>query len=134
MEELMIKINKEQNVAGSLQIVNDIIGVIAFIPAVLCWLCTLLFFTEFNDEHLIFFLSSSALLIVFYGYTIWSPRIYLFESYDMNTSFVYWIIVILTNLLTGFLFVIISCWQMAIVPAIPFLFAVYGLIMHLKLK
>ncbi len=129
----MIKINKEQNVAGSLQIVNDIIGVIALIPAMLCWLCTLLFFTELN-EHLIFFLSSSALLIVFYGYTICSPRIYLFESYQMNTSFVYWIIVILTNLLTGFLFVIISCWQMAIVPTIPFLFAVYGLIMHLKLK
>jgi len=129
----MIKINKEQNVAGSLQIVNGIIGVIAFIPAMLCWLCTILFFTELK-EHLIFFLSSSSLLIVFYGYTICSPRIYLFESYHMDTSFVYWIIVILTNLLTGFLFVIISCWQMAVVPAIPFLFAVYGLIMHLKLK
>jgi hypothetical protein len=128
----MITINKEQQVAGTLQIVNNILGVVAFIPAILCWLSTLITLRE-KSEYLIFLICSSVLLIVFYGYTIFGPRIYLFKRYHVNNSFFYWIIVILTNLFTAVLFASIPCWSLVIVPSIPFLIAIYGLIAHLKL-
>lgn len=129
----MIKLNREQQVAGTLQIINNIIAVIAFIPAFCCWFFTIVFFQGLKQD-LFLFTSCSILLFVFYGYTLCGPRIYLFESYHIDHSFWYWLIVLTTNLLTAVIFFSISYWHLAIVPAVPFLIAVDGLIAHLKIN
>jgi hypothetical protein len=129
----MIKLNREQQVAGTLQIINNVIGVIAFIPAFFCWFFTIFFFQGLKQD-LFLFISSSLLLFVFYGYTLCGLRVYLFDSYNIDTSFWYWLIVLTTNLLTAILFFSIPYWHLAIVPAVPFLIAVDGLIAHLKIN
>jgi hypothetical protein len=142
----MIKLNKEQKAARSLQKANIVIGILAFIPAMLCWLfaCDMWFVEHqissdswahgYSSSEKTFFAYSSILLIAFYSYTIFCPLIFETEKYSKAISSAYWIIVLITNLLTVILFIVNEIPIVAIIPAIPFLFAVYGLIMHLKLK
>ena len=142
----MIKLNKEQNAARALQKVNIVIGILAFIPAILCWLfaCDMWFVehqvssdswaTVYSSSEKTFFAYSSILLIAFYSYTIFCPLIFESEKYSKAISRVYWIIVLITNLLTALLFIGNEAPIVAIIPAIPFLFALVGLIAHYNLN
>ncbi len=142
----MIKLNEEQKAARALQKANIIIGILAFIPAFLCWLfaCDMWFAerqissdswaTGYSSSEKTFFAYSSILLIAFYTYTIFCPLIYESEKYSKAISNAYWIIVLITNLLTALLFICNEAPMMALVPAIPFLFALYGLIVHYNIR
>jgi hypothetical protein len=130
----MIPLNKEQKVAKALQKTNTVIAFLVIIPAILCWLITI-YALNFKWTNEVFaFIYASILLLLFYGYTILSPRIYLFENYNKQSSFTYWLLVLFTNLLTIFLFVNNDAWHMTIVPSIPLLISFYGLIVHYNLN
>lgn len=138
----MIKLNKEQKVARALQKANIVIGILAFIPAFLCWLFAFdMWFVEhqissdswahgYSSSEKTFFAFSSILLIVFYTYTIFCPLIFESEKYSKAISSADWIIVLITNLLTALLFIGNEAPIVAIIPAIPFLLALVGLIAH----
>jgi len=125
----MINLNLEQKVACLLQGTNTLIGVCAFIPAGLCWFFTLLEFTERNHKFT-YFDYSSILLFLFYGYTIISPRIYIYEHYNKNASFWHWIIVFITNGFTIKFFLDHTTSMVIIVPTIPLIISAIGLIAH----
>jgi hypothetical protein len=129
----MIKLNLEQKVARLLQGINSLIGVCAFVPASLCWFFTLLEYTEVNHPDT-GFIYSSVLLIVFYGYTIISPRIYIYEYYNKSTSFWHWIIVFITNVFTVIHFLNNNYLMVTIVPTIPLIISAIGLIAHYNLN
>lgn len=126
----MKPLNSEQKVARSLQKVNNVIAFLAFIPAVLCWLITMDIIINGYQKELAVFGCSSILLLVFYGYTFLSPRIYLCENYSKSGSLSYWIIILLTNLFTIFLFVFNEAWEINLIPAIPLTISLNGLIAH----
>lgn len=126
----MKPLNSEQKVARSLQKVNNVIAFLAFIPAVLCWLITMDIIINGYQKELAVFGCSSILLLVFYGYTFLSTRIYLCENYSKSGSLSYWIIILLTNLFTIFLFVFNEAWEMNLIPAIPLTISLNGLIAH----
>lgn len=126
----MKPLNSEQKVARSLQKVNNVIAFLAFIPAVLCWLITMDIIINGYQKELAVFGCSSILLLVFYGYTFLSPRIYLCENYSKCGSLSYWIIILLTNLFTIFLFVFNEAWEINLIPAIPLTISLNGLIAH----
>ncbi len=138
----MITLNEEQKAARLLQKANIIIAILAFIPAFLCWLFAFdMWFVErqissdswatcYSSSEKTFFAYSSILLIAFYSYTIFCPLMYESEKYSKAISNAYWIIVLITNLLTALLFIYNEAPVVAIIPAIPFLLALDGLIAH----
>lgn len=130
----MIALNKEQKIARSLHYINEFIGFFAFIPALLCWFITIDSILNENNNEVSFYTCSSILLIIFYGYILRCPYIYKVENYNSEVSLWYWMIVLITNLLTALLFISTDISMMATVPAIPFLFALVGLIAHYNLN
>lgn len=141
----MKQLNNEQKAARALHKTNIIIGFIAFIPAFLCWMFSLdMWFVEhhvttdswatvYSSSEKMFFAFSSLLLIVFYIYTIFPPLIHESEKYSKTISNLYWILVLSTNLLTALLFIYNEAPIIAVIPAIPFLFALYGLFSQLQI-
>jgi hypothetical protein len=125
----MKKLNKEQQVARLLQSINTLFGLVAFAPAFLCWGCATIFLST-NDKDFEAFLYSSILLIIFYGYTIISPRIYINEYYNKHVSLGYWLIVLITNLITIVFFLTNDFAKIVFVPAIPLIISFIGLIAH----
>ncbi|HRG59568.1 MAG TPA: hypothetical protein PK323_11470 [Bacteroidia bacterium] len=142
----MINLNKEQKSARILQRANIIIAIFAFMPAFFCWLYTYdMWFVEkhissdswatgYSDSEKTFFAYASILLLIFYGYTIFCPLIFECEQYSRRVSGAYWLIVLITNLLTALLFINSGVHIIAIIPTIPFLIALVGFIAHLKLR
>lgn len=133
----MIKLNEEQIAARALQKANIIIGILAFIPALLCWLFAYdmwIAYPHHNSSEKAFFAYASILLLAFYAYTIFSPRIDESENYSKQISGAYWILVLITNLLTALLFISKMAPILAVIPAIPFLFALNGMVAHYKLS
>jgi amino acid transporter len=138
----MITLNEEQKTARILQKANIIIAIIAFVPAFFCWLFTFdMWFVErqissdswatvYSSSEKIFFACASILLFIFYAYTIFCPLTHETNNYSKTGSGVYWIMVLITNLIAALLFVGVEFYIIAIVPAIPFLIAVDGLIAH----
>ena len=130
----MNPLNKEQKAALTLQKTNNVIAFLAFLPASICWIITIDILNYNWTNEVLTFLYSSILLLIFYGYTLLSPRIYLFENYNRQSSLRYWLIVFLTNLITIFLFVKNDAWLMAIVPSIPMTISAFGLIAHYNIN
>ena len=83
----MNPLNKEQKAALNLQKTNNVIAFLAFLPALICWVITVDVLNYNWTNEVLTFSYSSILLLIFYGYTFISPRIYLFENYI--TSFIY---------------------------------------------
>lgn len=125
----MIKLNKEQQVARLLQSINTLLGLVAFAPAFLCWGCVTILLSR-NDPEFASYWYSSILLILFYGYTIISPRIYINEYYNRHVSLAYWIIVLITNLITVAFFLTNDFAKIVFVPVIPLIISLLGLIAH----
>lgn len=146
--------NKEQDTAKLLQNVNIAIAVIAFIPALLCFTFTIdslspsQYHTDgwganssSNEKFL--FVSSSLLLLVFYGYTFLSPRIYHLKEYSKVLSRNYWITVIVVNALTLVLFGNMGGFRLffassfisafAWLPVLPLSIATHGLLLNLNI-
>jgi hypothetical protein len=134
MKDFKIKLNEEQKVALTLQKTNNVIAFLVFVPASICLIITVDALNYNWTNEVITFLYSSILLIIFYGYTFLSPRIYLFENYNRQSSLIYWLIVFLSNLLTIFLFVHNDALQMVIVPTIPLVISAIGLIAHYNIN
>jgi hypothetical protein len=109
----MEQLNGEQRVARILQKVNTLYSILALVPACICWLITIdTFGNEGQNADVIqqdadvwFFRCSSILLFIFYSYTIGSPRIYNRDDYNKQGSLIFWFLVLLTNMLTQFLFI-----------------------------
>ncbi len=128
----MNKLNKEQQVARILYYINNFIGILAMIPAVWCWIYTVLAISEKNGNDALFFyfFGASILLITFYGYVFWCPCIHKLERYNTEVSFWYWMIVLLTNLLTALLFVTAHFKALALIPIVPLIISLIGLNAH----
>jgi hypothetical protein len=125
----MKKLNREQRVARSLYYLNNFIGILTMIPAVWCWVITVLVISETHsiDAASFYFLGASILLVTFYGYIFRCPCIHKVEKYNKEISFWYWRIVLLTNLLTILLFVTTHFKGLALIPFVPLVFSVIGL-------
>ena len=110
----METLNREQQTAKELGILNTVMGVIAFLPTVFCFIFSNNpFYDRQNnpDDFWVtttkenwFFIRSSILLLLFYGYTFFSPRIHRHKEYNKNVSKFYWCLIVLVNLLTLLLF------------------------------
>lgn len=146
--------NNEQRTAKLLQNVNVTIAVLAFLPALGCFLYTLGSLSpqgpttdgwgsHYSDTDKLLSVSSSILLTVFYGYTILCPKVYLFEQYNTVISRNYWITVIVVNALTlllfanfgGFRFFFDSSFLSVIawLPVLPLSIAIHGILLNLNL-
>jgi hypothetical protein len=126
----MKKLNKEQKVARRLHHINELFGILAFIPAFICWLITIDAILNENNSDVFYFTCSSILLLIFYTYIFRCPCIYKIENYDRDVSLGYWIRVLITNLLTALLFISADIAMMTIIPAVPFVLSVIGLKAH----
>ena len=114
LKQKMETLNKEQQTAKAMGILNTLMGVIAFLPTVLCLIfANDSFYDRQNNpddfwatttEESLLFIRSSILLLLFYGYTFFSPRIHRHREYNKSVSQFYWCLIALVNLLTLVLF------------------------------
>lgn len=130
----MRNLNREQEIARSLESVNYFIGLLAIIPALLCWLLTIEVFKENRTNEILELLFSSLLLIVFYTYTLFPLRIYNHKYYNEYSALYFWLAVLITNGLTTLLFISCEVAIVSILPGIPMIYALRGLIAHYKIN
>ena len=142
----MAQLNEEQRVARILQRVNTLYAILTIIPGFFCFLVTIdaltpsqqcsdCWSTYYSTQDKFYWATSSILLIVFYGYTVFCPRIYVNEYYNRETTFNYWILVFITNLFTIILFIskigfdhLDSLWLICVIPLIPLILSVRGML------